>query len=135
MSVLATGNLTLSEVRARAVAALAPAEPEDPNVFDNVVDAAVPPSLMLDWADPWLEPQGVGACIWQARLEVLCLASRIEPGAGIEMLETLVLYVLERMRDDAYRWPVARVIQPGYHYVGNVPYLGARVSYQLTVSL
>jgi hypothetical protein len=135
MSVAESGTLTVSDVRARAALALAPADPGDPDVHDNLVDAPSPPSLMLLWDDPWLEPEGVGSCIWKARLEVRCFASRVDPGAGIEKLEELVVYVLERMRADTYPWPVALVDQPGIHYAAGVPYLGARVLYQLRVSL
>lgn len=135
VSTLATGTLTLSEVRAQAAIALAPAEDGDPDVLSNVVDAPTPPALMLLWDDPWLEPKGMSACIWTARMDVLCIAQRVEPGAGVEKLEELVTFVLGRMAADAFPWPVARVVQPGIHYPGGVPYLGARVRYELTVSL
>lgn len=125
--------LRLDAVRGQAAAALAPAAPGDPEVIVNVVDAVHPPALMLLWDDPWLTPKT--ACLYDARLEVLCIAGRVEPGPGVEQLEALVSYAIERLQADAYSWPAATLTAPRVFRIGGVPYLGARVIYRVPVTL
>src|SRR5262252_9467377 len=105
VSTIQTGLLMLTEVRARAAAALAPIDDTDPPLLPEWVDAFHPPVLMLDWNTPWLEPgvgfrRGMGPCVWQAGLAVLCAASRVEPGAGMEQLEQLVTHTVRRLQAD-----------------------------------
>ena len=135
---VAEATLQLADVRPRAAAALAPETDTDPSVLADYADSASPPALLLLWDDPWLQPEpaAFGPCLhWQARLEVLAIASRVEPGPGIEKLEELVSYVVGRMVADDFSWPVASVIAPGRYEIGGVPYLGARVVYSLRVTV
>lgn len=128
------GALTLGEVRARAATALAPASPNDPTVFLDVVDAVEPPAILLVWDDPWLEPQSFGPCLFKANLAILCIAARLEPGPGVQTLEEMVAYTVERLRADAYRWPQASSRAPRVFRIGNLEYLAARVVYRLDVT-
>jgi len=128
------GVLTLGEVRARAAAALAPASPNDPSVHVDVVDAVEPPAILLVWDDPWLEPQSFGPCLFKANLAVLCIAARIEPGPGVQTLEEMVAFTIERLRADAYSWPQASSRAPRVLRIANLEYLAARVVYQLNVT-
>jgi hypothetical protein len=136
-----TGTLDLTEIRATAAAALEPDSPNDPTVHVEVVDSLEPPALMLLWEDPWLVPGGsagpvMGPCVWTARLLVLCVAGRLEPGPGVETLERLVSHVVTRLRDDpAYTWPPATALAPRIFDIGGVPYLGARVTYTVPASI
>jgi hypothetical protein len=129
------GALPLGEVRARAALALAPVQDTDPYVLVDVVDAVSPPALMLLWDDPWLEPRTVGRGFWDARLLVLCIASRVEPGPGMAKLEELASYVVGRLRDDSYQWPTAAFQAPRVFTINNVPLLGARISYSVQVTV
>jgi hypothetical protein len=52
------------------------------------VDSVTPPAFLLEWADPWTEPST--PCFETARLEIVCIAARIEPASGIETLERMV---------------------------------------------
>ena len=134
----ANGVLRLDEVRARAAGALAPTSDTDPAVHTSVVDAVDPPALVLTWDDPWLTLRSVGmsaARLWDARFMVLAIGSRVEPGAGYEQLEALVPYVLDRLAADAYAWPVAAFQAPRVFNIGNVPYLGARITLQVPVTI
>jgi hypothetical protein len=124
--------LALTEVREQAARALAPATPNDPAVLDNLADSLEPPVLMLMWGDPWLTPTTF--CAWDAQLEILCVAGRLEPGAGVETLERLVAYAIGRMKADGYSWPVATSQAPRVFEIGGVPYLGARLIYRVQVS-
>jgi hypothetical protein len=129
-------TLLLTDVRARAAAALAPATDDDPNVYADLPDAVHPPALFLDWVDPWLEPQTVaGNGWWNARLDVVCIAARVQPGPGVTTLEELVTFAIARLKDDAYPWPAATLQAPRVFTIAGVPYLGARVSYRLPVTV
>lgn len=129
------GVLPLTEVRGQAAAALAPAGDDDPEVFVDVVDAVTPPAILLAWDDPWLEPQqNVAGCWHFANLAVLCVAGRLEPGPGIQTLEQMAGYVIERLRADDYNWPQASSQAPREFRIGDVPYLGARVIYRIPVT-
>ena len=127
-------TLALTDVRARAAVALAPSTPTDPAVLVNVVDSLEPPALMLVWGDPWLTPKSFGPCYFDAQLDVLCVAARLEPGPGVETLETLVDYVIGRLAADDYSWPASTSQAPRIFRIGDVPYLAARVTYRVPVT-
>ena len=129
--------MPLFEVRAKAAEALAPTTPNAPAVLVNLVDAIEPPALMLTWGDPWLTPRTLGMASghWDAQLEVLCLAARLEPGAGVETLEALVAYAITRMDADPYSWPVATSQAPRVFEIGGLPLLGARLTYRVAVAI
>ena len=136
----AVGVLRLIDVRARAAAALEPELDDDPAVLVNLVDAVQPPALMLDWDDPWLTVgldgrPVMGPCTWEASLSVICFGSRVEPGPGVEQLEQLVTYTINRLRADDYPWPVATVQSPRVFTIANIPLLGARVGYRVPVTI
>jgi hypothetical protein len=130
-------TLALPDVRERAAQALAPMEAGDPPVVSAYVDAIEPPLLVLEWQDPWLVPQtmGMSGGWWDAQLAVVCFAGRLEPGAGIDVLEQLVAHVVQRLDADPYGWPAATSQAPRALVVGGVPYLAARVVYHVPVSL
>ena len=125
--------LRLTEVRAQAATALAQASADDPVVHVDLVDAVDPPALMLVWADPWVTFET--PCLWWANLVVLCLASRVEPGPGVEKLEQLVTYTVERLQADDYPWPVASSQAPRIFTIANIPLLGARVGYRVPIAI
>jgi hypothetical protein len=134
MAVMA-GAMILTDIRGRAAQALAPVDSGDPDVFTDVVDAVQPPALILNYDDPWLEPLTVGACLWDCRLEVIAIASRVEPGPGVAALEALVAYTVGRLLADDYSWPPASVQAPRVFTIGGVPLLGARIVYRVKVTL
>jgi len=132
--------MPLTEVRERAAAALAPATDDDPDVFVDIVDALHPPALLLLWADPWLDAKTVGGMgggrgLWDSWLEILCVASRIEPGPGMTKLEELVAYTLGRLQDDAHTWPPETFYAPRRFDIGGITYLGARMVFRVPVTI
>ena len=130
------GTLPLSEVRGRVAAVLAPASDADPAVHVDVVDAVTPPAILLVWDDPWLESQmSIDSCWFFANLTVLCVAARLEPGPGVEKLEQLVSYAISRLQADPYTWPQASSRAPRVFTIGNIDYLGARVTYRMPVTI
>jgi hypothetical protein len=129
--------LALTEVRARAATALAPALPDDPAVLEDLVDSVQPPALMLIWNDPWVTLRTVTGSggVYEASLTVLCLAGRVEPGPGIETLEQLITHTLGRLQADAYSWPLQASQAPRVFDIGNIPLLGARLTFRVPVSM
>jgi hypothetical protein len=126
----------LSEVRARAATALAPASDTDPVVHVDYPESVDPPALVVVWDDPWLDPQALArGCLWFSRVAVLCVAGRHDPGPGIDRLEQLVPYVIGRMQADSYTWPVQSTSAPRLLTFANIPLLAARVIYRIPVTL
>jgi hypothetical protein len=129
--------LRLTEVRAAAAIALAPVIDSDPVVHVDVVDSLTPPALLLVWDDPWLVPGTVASMNghYDAQFVVLCVAARLEPGPGVETLEQLVDYTIDRLHADANTWPQASAQAPRVFDIGGVPYLGARLVYRVPVQI
>jgi hypothetical protein len=133
MATPATALLALGDVRDTAAAALAPVADTDPDVFADVVEAVVPPALLTEWAAPWLGAAAglptMGPCLYTARLRVVLVAGRLEPGPGYDMLDELVIYVLSRMRSDSTQWTLDQVTAPLQRDLAGVTYLAANVNY------
>jgi len=116
--------------------ALAPAQDTDPEVLIDYPDTVTPPALVVVWDDPWLEqPATMGPCFTIANLVVLCVGSRIEAGAGIGQVETLVAYTIDRLRGDPHSWPLATTQAPREWIISNIHYLGARLGYRVPVAV
>lgn len=124
--------MNLLDARSKLAAALAPATDTDPEVLVDLVDAIEPPALMLGWGEPWLTPDT--ACLQTGRLVTTCVAGRLVPGAGIEMLESLVHYTLDRLALDGGAWPLDTVSGPRVFTVGNINYLAARVTLRVPIT-
>jgi len=133
--------IPLAGLRPAAAVLLAPEADTDPYVLTDVVDSLTPPALMLGWDDPWLQAgiaNGIatmGPCLYTARLQVTCVAGRLEPGAGVDVLEGLVSFVLARMREDPNPWPLDRVSAPLQRDLSAVTYLVADVIYAVPTAL
>jgi len=137
----ATTLLDVAEIRDVAAGVLAPELETDPPVLVDAVDSLTPPAIMLLWGDPWLTPGAtpagrvMGPCVWSARLHVLCLAGRVEPGPGIRTLEQLVGLVVGRLAGDTYTWPLETVSAPRVFEISGIAYLGARVGYLIPAAV
>lgn len=112
-----------SDLRARVADALN--DPTgDVTVHADIVDSLTPPAYLLVWGDPWTLPATF--CSHTVRLDVVCIAGRIDPGPGIATLEEMVAVALNRLR--AAGLPEVTVAPPIRFDVGGVPYLAARLS-------
>jgi hypothetical protein len=134
-----TGLIALADIRPAAATALAPLVDTDPYVLEDVVDSVTPPALMLAWDDPWLQAGAgvptMGPCLYTARLQVVCVAARLDPGSGVDELERLVAYVLDRMRADTYTWPLDTVTAPEQRDQSGVASLVANVIYAVPTTV
>jgi len=130
--------MTLTTARYVAAAALVPSDPGDPQVevLTNLVDSVTPPALMVGWGDPWVvaEPATIRGKLLRARLTVWAIAGRLEPGPGVEYLETLVAYVIDRIEASPYPWGLPNVSAPRVFPIGNLDYLAAQVAYLAPVT-
>lgn len=142
MAATATKLLALGDIRDAAALALASGSDDDPVVLVDRVDSLTPPALLLDWADPWLEPgtgsgtPTMGPCLWTAALVVICVGGRIEPGPGVRICEQLVAYTVDRLQaDQSYSWPIDTVAAPRQHDISGVTYLAAFVQYAVPTAL
>ena len=77
----------------------------------------------------------MGPCILTARLEVKCVAGRLEPGPGYDELDRLVAYVLDRMRADCNQWALDRVGGPLPEMQSGISYLSCAVVYTITTTI
>lgn len=124
--------MNLLDARAKLGVVLAPVLDDDPMLLVDLVDSIEPPALMLGWGEPWLEPET--ACLRLGRLVVTCVAGRLVPGAGVELLEELVSSTLDRLAVDAGPWPLDSVSGPRVFTVGNVNYLAARITLRVPIT-
>ena len=123
--------MNLLDARAKLAAVLAPVDDDDPTVLVNLVDAIQPPALMLGWGEPWLTPDT--ACLRTGRLVISCVAGRLVPGAGVEVLEQLVDSTLTRLGADGGPWPLDGVSGPRVFTIGNINYLAARITLRVPI--
>lgn len=138
----ASGLLHANEVRYLAAAILEPDPGEELTVIGATVDSLTPPALMMLKGDPWLTPGSggtatMGPCTYEARLAVWAIASRYEPGPGIDKTDELEAYVLQRMRANAYTWNLVDVTSPRVsdQWSRGVEYLFSIITYRVPVTV
>ena len=113
--------MTLGEVRPALVAAL---DTGQWPALGDMPDAVQPPCLVVAWSNPWLEVQT--PCNYRASATVICVANRLTPGTGLELLEQQVAFVIDAVQSQL-RVPVPAVPGPQALDVAGVTYLTARV--------
>jgi hypothetical protein len=123
--------MNLLEARDKLAAVLVPVLDTDPYVQTSLVDSIEPPALLLGWGEPWLEP--LGMCGQTGRIIVTCVASRIQPGEGLAMLETLVDYTLGRIKGDQPNWTLESVTGPRVFLIAKTNYLACRIQLKVTL--
>jgi hypothetical protein len=128
-----TTAISLAALRDTAAAALEPQAETDPPVFADIVESVWPPALLIEWDDPWLEAgvglATMGPCLYTARLSIVIVAGRLEPGPGYRTLDELAAHVLQRMRADTYPWTLDSVSAPLQRDLAGVPHLAANAVY------
>ena len=126
-------STALSDLRLAVADALVLPEPAPPDatVHADAVDAVSPPAYLLQWGNPWLLPSTF--CAHVARLDIVCVAGRIDPAPGIETVEQMIATAINRLR--AARLPEVIVQPPGRFDIGGVAYLAARLSLETKLTI
>jgi hypothetical protein len=114
----------LSTVRSDLAAIIAAALPNDMGVIDYLPDAIAPPCALIGWSDPWLRPTTL--CNYEAMLEILCVAQRIEPGGKLEVIEEMVSAILPAIKGSGFVVRDATSLYP--LQIGGVDYLAATIN-------
>lgn len=99
--------------------------PDAVSVVDHLPDSITPPCVLVAWADPWVKPATL--CAYEAAMELLVIAQRIEPGGKLETLEEIVSAILPAMKANP-DWQVVDVTAPFPMNVAGVDYLAASVN-------
>jgi hypothetical protein len=125
---------SLLDARVKLGALLAPATDDDPDVHDNIVDALVPPCLVVGWRAPMVIDRAT--CFAYGELFVMLVAGRIDVAAGIETLETLYDYTETRLRGDAATgWTIPSDTGPILWELANTSYLACRVDVLVPIEI
>lgn len=101
------------------------------SVHPAPVDSLEPPAFVLVWADPWLTRSTF--CVHGARLDVVCVAARVDPEPGIETLETMVERAVVAL--NAAQIPDVNVAAPTRFEIGGLVYLSARLTVSSPVTI
>lgn len=83
--------MDLTAIRAAAAKDVAGAVGPDVAVIDHLPDSVNPPAVLVAWGDPLLEPNTFGD--YTARIELVVIAGRLEPGGQYGTLEELTAQV------------------------------------------
>ena len=114
----------LGDLRERVAGILTDASTEDVAVHAGPVDSVTPPGYMLVWSGPWLTR--LSMCAHTARLQVICVAARIDPLPGYEQLEALTVAAIGAL--EAAKVPVSDVDAPSPMDFGGLTYQTARIT-------
>jgi hypothetical protein len=105
---------------------------EDGAVHAGPVDSVTPPAYMLVWGGgSWLTR--ITMCAHTARLQVICVAARIDPEPGYEQLEELTVAAILAL--EAAKVPVETVDAPLPMELGGLTYQTARITLTQPVTL
>ena len=98
---------------------------DDVGVIDHLPDSIAPPVVLVAWSDPWLEPATL--CAWQAKMELLIVSQRLEPGGNTERLEEIVSALVPPLK--ASQWfQINDVTSPYPLQIAGVDYLAASIN-------
>lgn len=117
--------MKLSPARVDIALALQGILPTTVGVIDHLPDAIAPPCVLVSWSDPWLKPTTL--CAYEAAMELIVIAQRIEPGGQYETLEDIVGAIVPAMKGIT-AWQVVDVTSPYPMQVAGVDYLAASIN-------
>lgn len=117
--------MKVTTARIELAAILTAALPNEVGVIDHLPDSIAPPVALVAWADPWLKLSTL--CAYEAQMEIMCLAQRIEPGGQFETLEGMVSAILPAIKSADY-FTLVDVTAPYPMQVGGVDYLAASIN-------
>jgi hypothetical protein len=116
--------LGLTKYREQMATMLRAELPPDIGVFDIIPDSIAPPAVYIAWSNPWL--RSTTFCQYDATLQLICVAARIEPGGQFTVLEDLVGDVFETLHSK--RIAIRDASSPFPIVLGGINYLAATVN-------
>lgn len=117
-------SLTSTRTDLAALLASAFVDHKEWAIVDHLPDSVAPPCAIMGWAEPWLSPSTM--CVWRSRIEIMCVAQRIEPGGKLETLEEMISLIIPKLKRTDYT--VEDVTSPFPLQVGGVDYLAASIN-------
>jgi hypothetical protein len=117
--------MKLTEARTNLATWLIQTLDESISVVDHLPDSITPPVVMIAWGDPWIKPATL--CAYEAAMEIMVVAQRIEPGGQYETLENIVSDIVGSIKPKPY-YQVADVSAPYPLQVGGNDYLAASIN-------
>lgn len=94
-------------------------------VIDHLPDSIATPCVLIAWSDPWLTPSTL--CAWTAKVEIIVVAQRIEPGGKLETLEDMTSTIVVAVKSSGI-YTVDDVSSPYPLQVGGVDYLATSIN-------
>jgi hypothetical protein len=94
-------------------------------VVDHLPDSIAPPVVLVSWADPWLTPSTL--CNYQAAMELVLVAQRLEPGGKLDILEQMLAAIVPTLKDNP-EYQMVDATSPYPLQVGGVDYLAASIN-------
>lgn len=116
--------MKLELARTTLAATLSTALGTEYGVVDHLPDSIAPPVVLVAWADPWLRPATL--CAYEAKMELLCIAQRLEPGGQLTVLEEMVSAIVPTIKSLPY-YAIDDVTSPYALELGGVAYLAASI--------
>ena len=117
--------MKLTLAREQLAAIVAEAVDITAGVIDHLPDSIAPPVVLVAWSDPWLKPDTF--LQYQAAMELLCVAQRLEPGGQLDTLESLVSAIVPAVRQSQW-FQVVDVTSPYPLLLAGVDYLAASIN-------
>jgi hypothetical protein len=117
--------MKLSPARVDLALAIGGMLPDSVSIVDHLPDSITPPCVLVAWSDPWVKPSTL--CAYEAAMELMIIAQRLEPGGKLETLEEIVCAIVPNMKA-LPDWQVIDVTAPYPTNIAGVDYLAATIN-------
>jgi hypothetical protein len=117
--------MKITPARTKLAAELHTILSNDVGVIDHLPDSIAPPCVLIGWAEPWIK--ATTWCDYQATMEILVVAQRLEPGGKLELLEEIVAEILPALKG-LTDYQVVDCTAPYPIQIGGVDYLAATIN-------
>jgi hypothetical protein len=122
--------MKLETVRTDLYVILRAALADDVGVIDSIPDSIAPPSVFINYVDPWITPSTF--CLYTVNVSIIVVAQRIEPGGQYGVLEDLVSTIVPALRTNP-DFMVRDATSPYPITMGGNSYLACSVNLQCEI--
>ena len=117
--------MKLANARTELAALASLALTDDVGVIDHLPDSIAPPVVLVAWGDPWLEPATM--CGYTAKMDLLIVSQRLEPGGNTERLEEIVSALVPAIKGSQW-FQINDVTSPYPLQIAGIDYLAASIN-------